>query len=308
MTTNNNIDLYVEEISTLNPKIENFAQIYENNWPSVLDSMLQKENYLFELSLLYQGTTAKIIEYCDDFPANIIQYRIIFMIGTNCIDEESNPTGLAPPTRFFGTANFGSCVFHGEYFGEHYPCTISTTDCHGNRCRKDYTVREKGIWCTGCHGDFNYAQNLQLIMVKSINFNHMPLESLVFIEKIVTPIDHANLPMLKEVHDILVKEKNIMVSLQDSIDGTEQEIKKIVDELTKKKQVNELKLQTFLSSRTRSIVKFSEIVTQYQEKILAIEKKESDIQKKLVLEKLMREKETLQQQISELQQKMDLIH
>jgi hypothetical protein len=141
------------------------------------------------------------------------------MVGTNSADERTKLTGLAANgyslSCFGDVVDFDSCIFNKEYF-VYTPDAINFANFHSNKC---YFSEDRGIWCTTCHGEFENASNLQQIMVTSINFNQMPSESLVYIEKIVTPIDHSNLLVLKEVYNIIEKEKHVIVSLNDSIDG-----------------------------------------------------------------------------------------
>jgi hypothetical protein len=307
MESSNNMQLYLSELKISNPCVNNFTQVHINAWCDALTPSL-KNKFTAENSLLFKGTTSEIVEYCDGFPTNIIKYHVIFMVGMDNRDEISNHIALAPSSKLH-TADFELCIFYDVYFRQFMPYEICTTDCHGDKCRRDFTAWDTGVWCTECHGEFEFAYNLSEIMVSSINFDQMPPETLYHIEKIVTPIDHSDLTMLKNVNVLLDKEKHVAMSLQDSIGSTEQQIKKLIDELTKEKRENELKLQTFLSTRGGSFIKFTEMVTQHQDKILTLEEEKLEIKKRLALEKLSKEKELLkeqyQKQILDLHQKMD---
>ncbi|XWV26509.1 hypothetical protein QJ857_gp0560 [Tupanvirus soda lake] len=278
----NSINKYYQTLVDDGCIISNIAHISNNSWPSVLDKFnnLNKEDYDCDCSLLYKGETPEFLVYKNGIPKLIAKYKVIFAVGYHTeymgYHTEYNGTDIpCAPKKEGRGACLGYCEFFENFF-KYHPSEISTTECHGNKCRRDFSVTETGVWCESCHGDFNgSALNLDQIMYKEISVRSIPEDLIVYISKKVEPIEN-NKVILTKVIELMQKEKQDINYLNKTIEDTDEAIKRLIASRLAEKKKAEEKLEQVLAVRGKSITAFNDTLVQIFMKVKALEDEEKE--------------------------------
>lgn len=186
-------------------------------------------------SLLFGAKTDPEVECEEGIPKAIVKYKILLTVADfkEEYKDKCRGRGLANVSYRKDSIYFDELEFYPQYFLYH-PYQVSITGCHGDKCRRDFTVRDTGVWCEDCHGEFYAGYNLDEVMHEQIDFRDLPKESILHIEKISKPVDDERVKeILKEEYEALLKRKQILDALEEA---TWHSLHKIEQEKTEIKQ------------------------------------------------------------------------
>ena len=69
---------------------------------------------------------------------------------------------------------------------------ITTTECHGSKCRRNFTFEETGVWCISCHSEFGGRYDHNKFIKRKITIGDLCPENIVYIKKYTYEFDKIN--------------------------------------------------------------------------------------------------------------------
>jgi hypothetical protein len=62
------------------------------------------------------------------------------------------------------------------------PVDIDYTNCYGDKCRQEFSPEDRGLWCTACFGELDYADDICRLL-HSVDFADIPSSAIIHIER-----------------------------------------------------------------------------------------------------------------------------
>lgn len=298
------IDKYYDELLQKNPVFSNFKHITDYDTKLCpFDKILGVDatNYISERSLLFliESNGFKKSYNGKDM---LVTYRVLVTVGP----PVNEAIGIAEGYR--DRANLYSTPFYNEFF-VHSPNSVSRTNCHGDKCRRSFMVKETGIWCTACHGEFDEdATNLYSLFRDTILFSQIPKDSILFIEMVIKKIKKTDMDDISKIRTYFAGEKLRIAYLHDLIDTSEERIRSFIkkEEEEQKKRKDQLSL---MMAEYGSYEDFDSLYKKYDTQLKHLtqqEKRREEIRsEKERLEKLEAERKRKEEEERKLQEKME---
>jgi hypothetical protein len=178
-----------------------------------------------------------------------------------------------------------------ELFGKE----IDTIDCEGMKCR----IREDGKWCRSCYGDKPVGlAYLRERVVDTIQFNMIPIESILDRRLVEIPVDINDLFALEEALKYSNCQARDIVSMEDTASLIDRDVAEEVERMrmNNEKNLAEIINRKMIHGNSINIIN-TLIHTLKQENVTKLTQEKN--------ENIQREKDAIQKQIAELQLKSD---
>ncbi|AUV58327.1 hypothetical protein [Bandra megavirus] len=320
-----NINLHYDGLYKSNPLVKDFTLIkyclennkqYLNQISNLNISDPNTDNYIEPNSCpIYSGITDPELTIINGEPS-VIKYNILFTVA-----HLNNKPSLKLKKKY-NTYAFYKYSFYDKYF-YYNPVDIKETQCHGDKCRRDFHVSDCGIWCESCHGDFcEYISNLDTIMVRKLNFAQFPKESILNIVPIYIPVDYNNLENLQNIINKLTLNRDNLEQLDNKINNWQLDMEKYIEkykkECKKQQEINILKRNELVSIHGLDINDYNNLIKKFNDTISKI-KLENEITEqtknlKLLEDELLKQKQStedkkkfLEMELSQVQKNINLI-
>jgi hypothetical protein len=116
--------------------------------------------------------------------------------------------------------------FRPEFFYTE-PNDVAVIECHGDKCRRQISLVANNVWCESCHGEFTTSE-FKPIMKFGLKFTDIPMDSIKYIVKKVTPINLDTLDkyQMKEIMNSLDKMKDRVDRVDNYFDTNDEKIER----------------------------------------------------------------------------------
>ena len=157
-----------------------------------------------------------------------IVWCVIEMVVRIDVDDDVNEFGCL-------IDEYDGIDFYNNFepaFFNYLPRDVTTTECHGRKCRNDFNVADTGIWCESCHWelDIDLALDPSCGIIRGfVEHAEIPPENILHIRKTYQDVNfESDTGRIEKFLDYMEESNN---TLQKSVDSAEDRVKAISDGL-----------------------------------------------------------------------------
>ena len=281
------VEQFYDEVYKLNPTLTDFNRFCRDYWPDrIVDELKFKQSKTAYGDAVISPVFSvywENLDYINQVPTSIIKYHIVFAIIPD-----------------YSGSEYYASRFYGNFFV--FPLNkLKFTRCTNGKCLRS-TMKTNNSWCRKCYGEPYIDKMISDFMYDTMEFKNMPRESIIYIEKTVTPINETTLDKAKT---LIQRDQSRFLELQAKIDNHGSEIKKWVEASFTELANNKKIMDEMLSARGgNSMESFKARVNVLEKRIatIAIEKERAKIQEECA--KIEEQRANLDSKLAELDGKM----
>ncbi|ARF09890.1 hypothetical protein Indivirus_5_13 [Indivirus ILV1] len=181
--------------------------IYGNQYLEQILLIENPERYTFKSSVLFMTQTGYSIEFNDGIPSTLVQYTLIINLH-----NDLNKNGLIMENCIINESFFHKCFIHPRLIGD--------------------------------FNNIKSCKDLKYILINQIQYDDIPLESIIYIKKETEKINLYNLHHMNLINDYICDIRNMINDIIKNINNYDHQVK----ELKNKKKINEEIIKSIISN------------------------------------------------------------